>query len=444
LGSRQTDSTAAIEARQGARIWSRFPNRIQSLDIYPYRAEGIPVGNREAGTARVATREGQTLAEPGASSAGGQRRAGHRLPLQAAEFLASALKSERTRENYGWALVALQEFAAQTGYGGAGPSRSLAPGAIRDDLLVSFLDWLRSQRRYSPATLALYLAAAKRYLGWLYARGRLPPAFRLDQAREKLKEETRGGALRYAPRHPDPSLASILAFWDERPLPAARDPASKKRRLEILRNRAVVHTLYSSAGRASEVAQLDCANVDQGYATTVEVRGKGDKPRTLILTREAQHAIREYLAERERQGEALGGRTDRAPRSSSAPLFVSHGRGKRTRISRTTLWRIVAQAARALGLKAGSGPHAFRHFRAQSLRDEGMDLGLLQALLGHSSIETTRRIYAPQTSVSQLVDALSTYGISAVEAARRARKVIPGEDQTPAAAPTSKARKGSA
>jgi len=80
-----------------------------------------------------------------------------------------------------------------------------------------------------------------------------------------------------------------------------------------------------------------------------------------------------------------------------------------------------------LGLKPGSGPHAFRHFRAQSLRDEGMDLGLLQALLGHSSIETTRRIYAPHTSVSQLVDALSTYGISAGEAARKARKVIPGE-----------------
>ncbi|MGA2111192.1 MAG: tyrosine-type recombinase/integrase [Anaerolineales bacterium] len=379
-----------------------------------------------------------------AGSADKKERGDRQVPLQAAEFLESALKSERTRENYRWALVALQEFAAQTGYGGAGPSRPLAPAGIRDDLLVSFLDWLRSKRRYSPATLALYVAAVKRYLGWLYARGRLPPAFRLDQAREKLKEETRGGALRYAPRHPDPSLASILAFYDGRPLPSARNPASKRERLVILRNRAAVHTLYSSAGRASEVAQLDCAGVDKGYATTVEVRGKGGKLRTLILTQEAQYAIREYLAERERQGEDLGGRTGRMARTGSAPLFVSHGRGKRACISRTTLWRIVAEAARALGLKPGSGPHAFRHFRAQSLRDEGMDLGLLQAMLGHSSIETTRRIYAPQTSVSQLVDALSTYGISAREAARRARKVIPGEATGTAAPPSrSKTKKGS-
>ena len=355
------------------------------------------------------------------------KRARSELPVQAADFLKAALKSERTRENYRWALVALEDFAVQTGYGGTRPSRPLSPAGIRDDLLVSFLDWLRSKRKYSPATLALYVAAVKRYLGWLYARGKLPPAFRLDQAREKLKEETRGGALRYPPRHPDPSLASILAFYDELPLPPARNPASKRKRLVILRDRAVVHALYSSAGRVSEVAQLDCAGVDKGYATTVEVAGKGGKTRTLILTQEAQHAIREYLAERERQGEDLGVRRMRMARSAPAPLFVSHGRGKRARISRTTLWRVVAEAARALGLKPGSGPHAFRHFRAQSLRDEGMDLGLLQALLGHSSIETTRRIYAPHTSVSQLVDALSTYGISAGEAARKARKVIPGE-----------------
>jgi site-specific recombinase XerC len=95
------------------------------------------------------------------------------------------------------------------------------------------------------------------------------------------------------------------------------------------------------------------------------------------------------------------------------------------------LWRVVAEAARTLGLKSGSGPHAFRHFRAQSLRDEGMDLGLLQALLGHASIETTRRIYAPQTDIRQLVDALATYGVSAGEAAHRAGRIVPAPVRSP-------------
>ncbi len=343
------------------------------------------------------------------------------LPEFASEFLAKSLRSPSTRENYRWALVALQRFAGETRYRGASREGMLAARVIKDDILVAFLDWLLSQKHYSAATMALYIAAAKRYLGWLYARGKLDASFRLDSARQKLTEETRGGVLRYAPRRPDPNLASILSFYDGVPLPPGKTPADLQARLVLLRNRAVVHTLYSSAGRASEVTQLNCQSVDQGYSTTVEVVGKGGKRRMLILTQEAQQAIRQYLAERERQGERVSGGSN----SKAVPLFVSHGRARRGRLSRTTLWRVVAEAARVLGLKSGSGPHAFRHFRAQSLRDEGMDLGLLQALLGHASIETTRRIYAPQTDVRQLVDALATYGVPANEAAQRAGRVVP-------------------
>ncbi|OGO47940.1 MAG: hypothetical protein A2Z30_04990 [Chloroflexi bacterium RBG_16_64_43] len=354
------------------------------------------------------------------------------LPEFADEFLSKALKSPRTRENYHWALVALQRCANETRYHGTPRAGMMAVRAIKDDVLVAFLDWLLGQKHYSAATMALYIAAAKRYLGWLYARGKLDPSFRLDAARQKLSEETRGGVLRYAPRRPDPNLASILSFYDGIPLPSGKTAAERQARLVLLRNRAIVHTLYSSAGRASEVTQLNCQAVDQGYSTTVEVTGKGGKRRMLIFTQEAQQAIRQYLTERERQGERVTAR----PGSKGVPLFVSHGRGRHQRLSRTTLWRVVAEAARALGLKSGSGPHAFRHFRAQSLRDEGMDLGLLQALLGHASIETTRRIYAPQTDVRQLVDALATYGVSAGEAAHRAGRIVPARARAPRPART--------
>jgi site-specific recombinase XerD len=100
--------------------------------------------------------------------------------------------------------------------------------------------------------------------------------------------------------------------------------------------------LYSSAGRASEVTQLNCQSVDHGYSTTVEVTGKGGKRRMLILTQEAQQAIRQYLAERERQGERVSGGASSKP----VPLFVSHGRARRQRLSRTTLVG-VAEAAHA-------------------------------------------------------------------------------------------------
>ena len=102
----------------------------------------------------------------------------------------------------------------------------------------------------------------------------------------------------------------------------------------------------------------------------------------------------------------------------SPGLFVSHGRDVGKTLGRGTLWSVVKKAAKELGLFKGTSPHAFRHFRAQQLLHEGMDLDVLQAYLGHADISTTRRIYAPYTAVEKVRDQLETFGRTAKDAAQ--------------------------
>ena len=77
----------------------------------------------------------------------------------------------------------------------------------------------------------------------------------------------------------------------------------------------------------------------------------------------------------------------------------------------------AAQRLTQLPRDEDAPPAAFRHFRAQQLLHEGMDLDVLQAYLGHADISTTRRIYAPYTAVDKVRDQLETFGQSAKDAA---------------------------
>jgi site-specific recombinase XerD len=312
-------------------------------------------------------------------------------------FLDELSGSPRTVETYANALEAFAR-CLQEEY----PTVA-AVSNLPEDILSGFFVWL--EHSYSSrATRATYLAAIRRFLTWLDANDWLAESFQLSKATSKLsaaRGKRQHGAYQHRPV--DPGIPLIVTYYDGLPLPPGESLPERRRRLILLRNRALVHTLYASGGRVSEIVSLTRAGVFDGRAKHVLITGKGGRDRMLLLTLEAQRAIQAYVSERE---------------DDQPALFISHGRGRQPRsLNRKTAWKIVKDAAKALGLHEITSPHSFRHYRATQLLNEGMPLESVQAYLGHVSIETTRLVYA-HTHTAVLEDQLDTYGRSAQDAAR--------------------------
>ncbi len=293
---------------------------------------------------------------------------GQALAAAVEKFLRTLQASPATRKTYATGLEAFVAFLRERGL----PSPTVSD--LDESMLEGFFLWL-DERGYSPFTIQTYLAAATALLRYLYRGYLLPEGFSLERAKERL----RGVVPRrsYPIPRPDPELPAVILYYDGLPLPEGDAPKVRLARLRILRSRAIVHTLYASAGRIAEVAALNRKDVADGRRREVVVTGKGNKQRFIFLTPEAQHAIATYVKERQDDYE---------------PLFISHGRNYGHRLSKVSIWATVRRAARALGIHVT--PHDFRHYRATQMLEEGAPLEAIQEILGHSDISTTRRVYA--------------------------------------------------
>jgi integrase/recombinase XerC len=147
--------------------------------------------------------------------------------------------------------------------------------------------------------------------------------------------------------------------------------------LRVLRDRAILETLYSTGIRLSELVTLDMWDLNETEGT-VRVKGKGRKERIVPIGSKALEAISVY-----RNGLMKNGRS-----TVPVPAFV--GRGGQ-RISSRTVARIVNEAGKRLASGLRVTPHALRHSYATHLLEGGADLRAIQELLGHSRLSTTQR-----------------------------------------------------
>lgn len=143
------------------------------------------------------------------------------------------------------------------------------------------------------------------------------------------------------------------------------------------RNRAIVALMYDTGLRLSEVARLDLSDVDLKAATVFVQHGKGGHSRTVPIGNTVIRHLVKYLRERK---PALPG---------EQKLWI--GRDGRP----YTKWGIIqmfCEYAERLGVERGEiAPHAWRRgFAVQYLRNGG-EMFALQQLLGHTSLEMTRK-----------------------------------------------------
>ncbi len=302
------------------------------------------------------------------------------LSEQIAVFLGRLLTSPRTHHTYETGLRVFENFlndrakARQEKDASALPGTTLTLNSIDTNVLQDFYVWL-GQNEYSRFSHKTYLAGVLAFLNYALGEDWLPPSFSLERARKKLKQVTRRGS--YPIPRPDPALPRLIRYYDELETPEGDDEKARRKRLQILRSRAFVHLLYSSAGRLAEVAALNRKDVADGRRKEAIVTGKGDKERFIFITADARAAIAAYINQR---------------KDAFEPLFISHARNYGKRLSHVMLWNTVKSAAKKLGMDVS--PHDFRHFRARQMLEQGAPLEAIQEILGHSDIGTTRRVYA--------------------------------------------------
>lgn len=289
----------------------------------------------------------------------------------------------------------------------------LQPLGLTTDIILDYRNWLLANR--SRATLTTYMAAVIGYLNFLDGYDRLPETVQLGKlqrqlARRQIERNQAENVIDLDLARQD--IPQIVAYYDSLPLPPENDKFN--RRLTLLRNRAIVKMLYSTAARISEVVSLNRANVGNGRAAYATIVGKGNKGRTLHIRGYARESIIAYLTER----------TDTNP-----ALFVSHSRNSSSaRLSITTVHKIVKRAVSALSLHESLSAHDFRHYRATQLLRAGMPLEVVQEFLGHADVTTTRNIYAPVLGVQVVTEWLDNLDVSPKDALHDSNNPTPFED----------------
>lgn len=141
------------------------------------------------------------------------------------------------------------------------------------------------------------------------------------------------------------------------------------------KEKALVEFLVSSGCRVSEVAGLRVDDIDW-RDRKCKVIGKGNKERTVYFSVRAKLMLQLYIAER-RGGEALFS-------SSRAPYEPLTDRG---------IEKMISKLGKRIGMERPLYPHLMRHTFASHALNCGMELTIIQHLLGHSDPKTTL-IYA--------------------------------------------------
>jgi integrase/recombinase XerD len=150
-----------------------------------------------------------------------------------------------------------------------------------------------------------------------------------------------------------------------------------------LKHQAALSVAYGAGLRVAEVSGLKISDIPGSSPGTGErmllrvERGKGGQYRNAMLSADMLALLRQWWKVGRRQGVM----------HPKGWLFPGQHAGKP--ISTRQLHRIVVEAARAAGIVKRVGPHTLRHSFATHLLEDGVDIRVIQALLGHAKLENT-------------------------------------------------------
>lgn len=300
-------------------------------------------------------------------------------------YLADRRYSPRTVRAYAFDLLAFSRWLA---------GKQIALESVTTEVLLRFLAACRTAKvpgrpdggvlavddgrgaGYAPATMNRRLAAISGLFGFRQMRDpqAASPVPRGKEARQAAAAE-RAGMLGHlaAPRE-----RSRLRVRQPRRLPRGLDRAEIGALLgsfRSYRDQAIAGLMLFSGLRSAEVLALGVRDVDIG-AGWVRVTGKGEKERRVPIDRDVGGLVQTYLL------------VERPETDASALFVVAKGRSRGQPLTAAGLRSVFRYHRARAGVPAGN-PHALRHSFGTALAEAGVDLAVIQALMGHDHIDSS-------------------------------------------------------
>ena len=253
---------------------------------------------------------------------------------------------------------------------------------VSSKLILEYQHYLRENIQSSPATIRRRFVTLRSYFKWFETEsdGFENPFFGL---RLDLKVPQR------LPRPVDrPTLSSL--FKSSKHI-IQLDPDSEIRLIPSSDQVTglISRLLVVTGMRVGEITNLRLQDIS-GACTKIRVRGKGNKERTVYVTNEKLLIDFRCYWENRIQNDV-----------PNAFLFLN-SRG--SRLTEPAFRKRLRTVSNSLLISPYLTPHQFRHSAATMLIEEGVDIRIVQRLLGHASISTTE-IYT-KVSDNSLVAAI--------------------------------------
>jgi site-specific recombinase XerD len=246
-------------------------------------------------------------------------------------------------------------------------------------------------RRFSPETQRNYIRDVGRFATFL---GRPPNTATADDLRRFQVEQQEAGvpvptmnsivsALRFFFTHTldRPDLArKLVRIANPRKLPVVLSRDEVARLLgatTCLKHQAALAVAYGAGLRVAEVSALKVRDIDSERMLIRVERGKGGRYRNAMLSADLLALLRQWWRLGRQQG------------VMHADGWLFPGQHALKPLSTRQLYRVVVEAAQAAGITKRLGPHSLRHSFATHLLEDGIDIRVIQVLLGHAKLDTT-------------------------------------------------------
>lgn len=224
--------------------------------------------------------------------------------------------------------------------------------SLTPEKLDSFLTLTAGQEEYSPTSIARHFSSLRGFLKYMQSQGEY------DFSTESMLDRPKLG--HYLPE-----------YLTREEIDSVFESAANGK--NPLRDTALIELMYSAGLRISEALGIKLSQLDLENEWLTPI-GKGNKQRLVPLGSKAKENLKAWIE--------LG----RPLTHPTTDNIILNARGKP--MSRMGAWKIVQ--LHTMHLTKQVSPHTFRHSFATHCLEAGMDLRVLQELLGHADISTTQ------------------------------------------------------